>query len=128
MKEARGSFNPCVWRTVIFLCGAFSATIEAFSPDTETFLSFCLLVPQNNSGCCLYVDQDQLVVHSYDHVRKYAMREGEVLQVKEELTPAAGKLQNSQPVVDRNQGLFYLVYRGDCLRFNMETGVQVLIS
>ena len=49
--------------------------MEAFSLDSDTFLAVNIPVPENHY-CCLYVDNDLLVVHSKSYILKFAMEQG----------------------------------------------------
>ena len=122
MSQPRTGFNPCVWREAVYLCG--SAAIEVFYPETETFYPLQLSL-RLTGACCVCVASDQLVVHSYNHIRVFTLDEsGQLWQVSEASCPAVNKSQNSQPVVDSAQRLFYIVWDGKCHSFNLETGVQ----
>jgi len=127
MKEARFNFNPCLFSGIIYLCGATSsgaAVMEAFSPESDTFLLVQIPVPESNV-CCLYADNDLLVVNTAAFIVKFAVgQNGQLVQRSQVQSPSVQKYQNSQPVVDKTNGVFFTTYNGQCLRFNMETGVQ----
>lgn len=98
--------------------------MEAFSPETDKFLPVQIPVPEN-SYPCLYVDNNLLVVHFSSYILKYAMGpDRQLIKQSEIRSPNVHKYQNSQPVIDKVQGLFFIIQGGPCLRFNMETGVQ----
>ena len=98
--------------------------MEAFSPDSDTFLPLNITVPEN-TNCCLYVDNNLLVVNSVSFILKYAVGPGgQLVEQSRVNSPGVNKHQNSQPVVDRTQGLYFIIQGGQCLRFNMQTGVQ----
>ena len=122
MQEKRAFFNPCEWRGLVYLCGCGS--LEAFSPETETFLPFRLPLPtEEYVDCCVYVDRDVLVVHSYSHITKFRTGErGQPVQLSAPYSPYLDKRQNSQPVLDKTRQVCYLVYNGECKSFGMETG------
>jgi hypothetical protein len=50
--------------------------------------------------------------------------DGQLTRHSEVRSPAILKYQNSQPVVDKANGVFYIVNYGKCLCFTMETGFQ----
>ena len=122
MNEARSFFNPCLFGHLIYLYGT-STTMEAFAPQTDTFLP-PLTVPQqsilSSFGCCLYVHNDLLVVHQLDYIVKFAVEGGQLVKRSEVQCPAEYKEQNSQPVVAG--GVVYMVFAGKCVRLDMETG------
>ena len=126
MQEARACFNPCEWRGAVYLCGLES--IEAFSPETETFLPFTIQIPPlQDNGCCVYVDSDQLVVHSSGHIHKFAVQPGRKLALVAEMQSSAEFMhQNSMPVVDKAREVFHLVWEGECFTYNMDTGVRLV--
>ena len=125
MQKAKSHFNPCEWRGVIFLCGFES--IEAFSPTTDSFIPFLLSIPKEKTeGWCVYVDNDQLVVLSYKHMLRFGVGEGgQPVQVADLPCPQALKTQDSQPVVDLSRRVIYIVQKGNCLGFSMDTGEEV---
>ena len=124
MQEGKACFNPCEWRGLIYLCG--SGSLEAFSPETETFLPFLLTLPDEDQAYCVYVDSDQLVVHSYCHVAKFGAGEhGQPIQLSATASPPASKQHSFQPVLDTTRRVFYLVYLEKCVCFRMETGEQM---
>ena len=128
MKEARYCFNPCLFSGIIYLCGNYSQVMEAFSPERDDFLRDVQVPVPENHYCCLYVDNDLLVLHQKSYIVKFAAgqegQEGQLDKRSEVRSPAVDKLQNCQPVVDKASGVFFITYNGKCLCFNMETGVQ----
>ena len=128
MAAARYYLNPCMFSGIVYLCGATSSgatLMEAFSPETDTFLPVQITVPENGYPC-LYVDNNLLVVHLSSYILKYAMGpDRQLIKQSEIRSPSVNKWQNSQPVIDKAQGLFFIDQQGPCLRFNMETGAQV---
>ena len=96
--------------------------MEAFAPQTDTFLPVPLTLPQD-SPCCLYVHNDLLVVLQKSYIVKFAVDGGQLVKLREVKCPAKGKRQNSQPVVAG--GVVYMVQEGNCMRFNMETGAKL---
>jgi hypothetical protein len=98
--------------------------MEAFSPDRDTFLPVQIPVPEN-TNCCLYVDNNLLVLHSTNYILKFAMEQGgQLIKRSEVKSPSVNKWQNSQPVVDKANGLFFMIQNGQCLRISIETGTQ----
>ena len=126
MKEARYHFNPCMFSGVIYLCGPCNpaATImEAFSPETNTFLA-PIPVPENSYNC-VYVDNGQLVVHFPTYIRKYtAGPDGQLVMQSDVRKQAGGTYFSSQPVIDKTRGFYYIIQSTTCLSYNLETGVQ----
>ena len=106
-----------------------STAMEAFSPDSDTFLGPLNITLPEAEPCCLYVDNNLLVVNSVNYILKYAVGPGGQLVEKSRVnTPAVDKYQNSQPVVDRAQGLYFMVFMGECVGVNMQTGEEVVRS
>ena len=95
--------------------------MEAFAPQTDTFLPVPLTLLPDNSACCLYVHNDLLVLHLKSCIVKFAVERGQLVKRSEFQSPALSKYQNSQPVVA--SGHVYMVWQGKCVCFNMETGV-----
>ena len=99
--------------------------MEAFSPDSDTFLPLHITLPEW-SAYCLYVDNNLLVVNSENYILKYAVGPGgQLVEQSRVKTPRVYKIQNSQPVVDRAQGLYFMVYEGECVGVKMQTGEEV---
>ena len=74
----------------------------------------------------MYVDGNQLVVHSYEHIVRFGEGgQGQVVTQSAVCSPRASKEQSSQPVLDRTKGVFYLVCGDKCLCFDMRTGAQM---
>lgn len=110
---------------VIYLCGEGTVSMEAFAPDSNTFVPLNISLPQS-SHCCLYVDSDLLVVNSTSYIVKYAMGpDGQLTQQSRVESPRLDKRQNSQPVVDRAQGLYFMIQDGKCMQVDMQREVQV---
>ena len=127
MREGRSGFNPCLFSGSVYLCGGNSSQlVEAFSPQTDTFLPLQLQLPEN-SHRCVYVHNNLLVVHSYQYISKFtAGQGGQLIQHSQVRTQTpVNKHSNSQPVVDTTQGLFFLFQLTKVVSFNMETGAQV---
>ena len=66
---------------------------------------------------------DLLVVHQTSYIVKFAVEGGQLVKRSEVKCPVVSKYQNSQPVVAG--GVVYMVFRGECVRYNMETGARV---
>ena len=65
-------FNPCLFNRSIYLCGRWSSLLEAFSPQTDQMLPFQFSMPEcEYSCCCMYVEDNLLVVHLDEHILKY---------------------------------------------------------
>lgn len=116
MREARARFNPCLFKGCIYLCGEDSKNIEAFSTQTERFTS----AGYNQDGgtaCSLYVDKDQLVLHSYQYISKFATgRTGNLENSsRNQSRSAEDKGSNSQPVIDQSRKLFFISRRPSAL-------------
>ena len=124
MNEVRVGFNPCLFGHLIYLCGySYGTTMEAFAPQTDTFLPVPLTMLQSNSNCYLYVYNDLLVVLLYSYIVKFAVEGGQLVKRSEVKFPGIGKDQNSQSVVAG--GVVYMVWGGECVRFSMETGAKL---
>ena len=128
MRGERSFFNPCLWKGVIYLCGYGDPIIEAFSPQNDAFLPFTIPLPNTsyNIMTCVYADTDFLVVHLHDRIVRFTSDSSGHLVLHTEVgCPQVTRYQSSQPVVDKTQGLFYLVYQSCCWSYSMETGAQI---
>ena len=68
--KARTGFNPCLFNGSIYLCDS-STILEAFSPQNGLMLSYQIDRPNTESNCCMYVENDLLVVHLNYNILKY---------------------------------------------------------
>ena len=123
MHKARINFNPCLFNGNIYLCGYPHSLLEAFSPQTDLMLPFQLSMPAN-SPCCMYVEDDLLVVHLSGNILKYRAGQAELLvQTSTNSTQEEVNWQNSQPAVHATLRLYYIVKYSCCYSVNMDTGV-----
>ena len=89
MQEARSHFNPCLFN----------------HPQTDLMLPFHLSV-HVSSYCCIYVEDNLLVVHLYKHILKYRTGQAEQLvqastsSTQEEVWAASGKY-SPQTILNR---------------------------
>ena len=126
MKKGRYLFNPCKYSGWIYLCGEGSLRIEAFSPSANLMTQLALpKLPETESGCCMYVFNNLLVVHSRNHIHKFASGpDGQLFRrTQEKSSKPVNKCSNSQPVLDSAHALFFIVRREVCLCIEMKTGV-----
>lgn len=125
MRESKCSFNPCLFNGCVYLCGFGSKLVEAFSPRTDRFLPLQVQVPEN-TVCCLLVHSNLLVVHSENHVSKFAAGlAGQLVQHSQVHSQASvDKYSNSQPVVDLTRSIFFIYQGGKVLGIDLETGVE----
>lgn len=125
MKEAKYSFNPCLFNECIYLCGC-SRLIEAFSPQTDSFLPVRMALPESKA-CCLYVHNNLLVIHSKGYISRFtAGTASQLVQHSQtQSAQAVDKWPNSQPVLVPARHLFYFFQGYKCLCFHMETGEEV---
>ena len=122
MQEAKSYFNPCLFNGSIYLCGYGSTLLEEFSPQTDLMLSFLLFMPAS-SYCCMYVEDNLLVVHLNRNILKFRAGQAELLvQTSTSSTREDVRYNNSQPVVNTALRLYYIVQNGSCYRVNMDTG------
>ena len=133
MREVRRILNPCLFNGYVYICGSGSLLVEAFSPQTEHFLSF-QLQHSPEFDCDLYVHNNLLVINSRSKfISRFEAGEAGQLaqhsQVNKQCLPPPPLppffWSSFQPVVDATKGLYYIPQFGKILCFNMETGLQV---
>lgn len=126
MREGRDCFNPCQFKGFVYVCGRGSQLVEAFSPQTDSFLPFPLQIPEN-SRCCLYVHNSFLVVQSEAYITKFAAGEAGKLVPHSQVrsTARVSNYSNSQPVVDPTLGILFIFQKDKVLSIMMETSVEV---
>lgn len=125
MQEASRCFNPCLFQGCIYVCGGDSQLIEAFFLRKSAFLPEKLLLPETCLGCCLYISDQLLVVHSKSYILKYVRTQtGQLVQLSQaEGKNGVSKWSNSQPVL--YSGLFFLFQSEKCLCFEGDTGAFI---
>ena len=125
MQYPRTGFNPCVFHGLIYLSGT-APVMEVFSPEQDTLLLAQIPLPEQSQACCMYVDNDLLVLHSYQTIVKFEAGEnGQLRQVTSQQAPPLYKWQYSQPVVERTRGVFFYNQEGKCVQVKMETGEEL---
>lgn len=124
MREGRNWFNPCLFRGYVYLCGRGSRRIEAFSPQTDSFFPLPLQLPEN-TGCCVYVHNCLLVVHTDKYISQFAAGPtGQLIQHSQVCSLSSRfKFSNSLPVVA--QDVFFIYQHQRIVSFSMKTGAQV---
>ena len=122
MNQTRAYFNPCLFGRLIYLFGVGSSTMEAFTPETDTFLPVNIRLSVESSSCCMYVHNELLVVHQKSYIMKFAVEGGQLVKRSEVKTLDVCKDQSSHPVVV--SGHVYMVQWERCVRFKMETGEE----
>jgi len=120
MNEVRAAFNPCKFSGYIYVCGSGSQTMEAFALQTDQFLPLQFSLPELR-GCCMFVQNNMLVVHSAHYTTRLAAGEAGQLvpRAKVHLQSEHRKAPNSQPVLDPARNLFFVLQFGKCFCFNM---------
>ena len=120
MREGKTNFNPCLFNGYVYVCGYGSSHIEAFSPQTDSFLSFQLEMPGDNP-CCLYIHNDELVVQSKSNISMFQAEEtGKIIKYSHfvrDQDNAGHKSSNCPPVVDRTRNIVFILQNGECQRF-----------
>ena len=126
MNEGRYGFNPCRLGRWIYICGNGSKKLEAFSPQKDTFLSLNVELPEQ-TYCCLNVIDGSLVVYSDNYTSIFAAQESGQLSQRPNhwCRFAESKRPNCQPEAYPRSGHFYILQKGKCLCFRMETGELV---
>ena len=108
MREGKYSFNPCLFNECVYLCGAGSYLMEAFSPQNDNFVPVQIRIPEALS-CVMIVHNSLLVVQSENYVSRFAAaQEGQLTLRSEEQCYGDPMRPRSQPVVDSNHGFFYV--------------------
>ena len=85
-------------------------------------LPYQLSVPAEDSDCCMYVEDNLLVVHLDKNILKF--RAGlQLVQTSTTTTQKDVMRPHSQPVVNTVLRLYYIEHMGKCYSVNMDTGV-----
>ena len=128
MQQARWYFNPCLFHRLIYLSGwtySGAKVMEVFNPEQDTMLAVQIPLP-DNKNCCVYVDNELLVLHAASFIVKFEMgQDGQLKQHSQTTVSVGNKIQNSQPVIDPAHRVFFFIQSGKCFQVNMDTGVQI---
>ena len=128
MKEARWGFNPCEFHELLYLCGWGSESMEAFDPDSRTFLLLNVTLPEN-SDCYLFVESEQLVVLSDHFVTRWSLSEGcDLVQLNSIRHKEYWVRSFMAPVVDPAAGVIYICYDGECYSINLNGSGRKVVS
>jgi hypothetical protein len=129
MRIGRLNFNPCLLEGRIYLCGG--QYIEVFDPQTDTFLHQFIDLP-TITCCYTYVHNHLLVVHSSNYICKFSVaqertlglfsQDGEPTLLSQVRSPEINISANSQPVVDKAKGVYYINQHGECVCIEIENG------
>jgi hypothetical protein len=120
MKEKRCSFNPCAFSKYVYLCGAGSAIMEVFDPETYTIFPSSITLPEDRS-CLVAVENNQLIVMSKKYVARWGAGQGHSLVQLSYNTHLPFNVWSSMPpVIDSIKGLLYIVYAGSGLCIKLD--------
>ena len=99
--------------------------MEVFNPEQDTMLAVQIPLP-DNKNCCVYVDNELLVLHAATFIVKFEMGEnGQLKQHSQTTVGVVDKYQSSQPVIDPARRVFFFIQGGKCFQVNMDYGVQI---
>lgn len=127
MNEGRSYFNPCEFSGYVYVYGFPSQYMEAFSPQTNSFLPLQLPQLPESTGCCLFTHNSKLVVHTTNYISKFALGQtGQLVQHSRAMSRGdVSKWSNSQPVLDPVRGFFFMIQGNGCVSLKMQTGEEV---
>lgn len=113
MKRPRSCFNPCEYRSYVYLCGNGSDVIEAMDPRNDTFLRLQIRLAENSS-CLLLLDNQQLVILSSQNITRMS---GKTEYELEKVSETSEKSENDHriymaPVIDTINGVCYYESNG----------------
>lgn len=129
MEEGRAYFNPCEFRGKVYLCGRFSSLIEAFHPDTLSFLTLDFRFPEHTYPCCSFLHHHQLVILSRHYlVQIDTHSDGELALLACRQHPQLSVMCNMAPVVTK-EGTVYFSNRKELCAVNIdESGELEVVS
>jgi hypothetical protein len=121
MDAPRAGFNPCLWRSEIYLCDSNSA--EIFNPQTNLFRAISLDFPSKKGGCCTYKIGEDLIMLSNKWLTRLKYQAGTLVgeSRKHERMKIA---PDSQPTLWGNR--VYVCFGADVLVVEAETGKRVM--
>lgn len=109
MYMPRYYFNPSGYHQYLYLCGKGSEAIEAFHTHTYLFSVLLIRLPEN-SECCSFIENDQLVIISSHYLTRFVRKEDyELMQVATIVCQDEYEMDsNMAPAVDSVNGLLYI--------------------
>lgn len=121
MAIPRANFNPCLFQEVIYLS---SWLIEGYCPDRDTYINYHVKLPSNPVRC-VYVESNELVVHTEFLVIRFEMGDDGMLIE----TSSIPQIHHGHyvrtccpPVVEAVKGVLHFVHCGKHLLFFMQGG------
>ena len=120
MYERRRRLTPCLWRTLIYLCGGDNTSIESFDCSQKTYFLLSISLPEeNNASLC--VISDQLAVFSANFVSKISQNVSE-FAITSKRHEKVASLSLCPPVLWHN--LVYLMQNDKFTMLDAELGIR----
>lgn len=114
MREARFDFNPCEFHEILYLCGGWCFSIEAFDPKACTFLQVQALLPESTDTLA-FAENCELVVMSFNYVTRWnaGLQHGLLLRFRA-THPSVDVVSSLPPILDSVNSILYYSYCGSC--------------
>ena len=127
MNKSRSDFNPCCFHGFVYLCGGWTPSIEAFSPESCLFTLLQVDLTDEFSHSITFVDQSELVVMSGTHVTRWKAASGPQLSLTALTKHKYADLRcNMEPAV--TSAWVYTVQGNKVLRITKEAVQQKQVS
>ena len=123
MQASRHSFNPCLFRDLIYLFGCGSSELEAFAPRQNSYIPLNIHFPYA-ATCCLYMNSSTLTIVSTTFLVRYHPETGEKEEPMRLEKSCLTKGLSTQPVVDEVRRRVYGLHGGKGWSFDMDTGLE----
>ena len=101
--------------------------MEVFSPETDQMMRDIRIPLPENTSCCVFAVDTELVLRSYNFLVRFAAvgTQGQLQQRSSTQTTQLSMYQNSQPVVDTARKVFCFTYSGTFYKMDVETGINL---
>lgn len=121
MHACHSHFNPCKFKNYLYICGLGSDSIEAMDLLALTFHNLPLRLPEKNSACCLFVDNEELVIISKRYVTRWGQMDDYKLAPMAKREHAEMRLEsNMAPVFNSTNQLLFIVREGRLFRIKVD--------
>lgn len=131
MRDGRSSFNPCEFHMILYLCGGFIDSVEAFDPYSRAFVPIYFDLPEKFTACIAFTVNAELVVVSECYVSRYSVVEDTLVQYEAVKRQQEGRHKVGScmaPVVDAASGLVYITDSGSCYSMRIDGAEQLKLA
>lgn len=123
MHRSRNKFNPCLYDTLVYLCGGCTWVSEVYNIPQRKYIALGFSVPDTYDACSVLVDLSVVIV-SRDFLSKWSL-ESEELSVRGR-TLASECWSSTPPVVVGNYA--YILVRDQVMEVDLNTAAHSIVE